>query len=107
MPRFAGAVPRPHTTLKSNGSSANSRRVVTSHAGNGEGNGESYWNSGQEGRHDATLRFEGRCAAGDGVAGGTVRDYAAQDQHQRRLRVGTDWPRRVCEGKESDQADAG
>src|SRR5450755_4207965 len=69
-------------------------------------NGESYGNSGQEGRHDATLRFEGRCAAGDGIEGGALRDYAAQDSDQRRLRIGADWPGRVCEGKETDQGDA-
>src|ERR1035438_7920217 len=77
-----------------------------SQAGNGEGNGKSYWNPRKESRHDAALRFEGRCAAGDRVAGWAMRDYAAQDQHERWIRIGPDRPCRVRERKEADQGDA-
>src|SRR5438477_12916342 len=85
---------------------ANSR--TTGHAGDGEGNGnEGRGNSGQEGRHDATVRLEGRRSSGHGAAGWSLCGDAAQVGDEGRIRGGPDWTGRVCEGITADQAGAG
>src|SRR4029077_17429300 len=80
--------------------------IATSHAGNGEGNGKGSGNSREKSRDDAVVRLEGRGPSGDGVAGRSLRDYAAQDCDPRRLRVGTDRTGGVRERKAPHAADA-